>query len=177
MPLPPLPDNNTDRYWLKYKNAGIEHEICFRLASSTTTANGIATAQAIAAALDNYTDTTGGFTALRKSQTGSDLSFPVAWTSVPGTNSTAYESDDKVSFVALSGRSAGGYRCRITFFTPFTLDDDGFRLSTTSGLAGQALYDAVTALSPVLVAKDGLGVIWNAYVNTGWNSYWQRRSR
>lgn len=177
MPLPPIASNLTDRYWLKYMAGTVEHEMCFRLAAGTATATGQAHATALANALKGYITTVDSFVSLRYSAAGSQLSFPLAFTSVAGTNNGAWELDDKASFVALSGRGATGYRSRITFFTPYTSDVLGYRVGpATAGVFG-AFYSAVTGLSPALVAPDGATMVWNAYVNTGWNSYWQRQLR
>lgn len=177
MPLPPLPANNTDRYWLKYTSALLEHEMCFRLGDTTTQADGIAVATTLANALNDYLTPSDAFTALRYSPAGSDLSFPLSWTTIAGAGPGTYELDDRTNFFSLVGRSAGGYRCRITFFTPYHSDTDGFRVPTSTAGAAAVLYSTVVGLSPTLRAVDGLGVVWNGYVNTGWNAYWQRELR
>lgn len=177
MPLPPLPDNNTGRAYLEYTWGAITHEICFRHADTASQADYIATATALANALKPYIGTSDRFTALRFSNDGSNLSFPLAWTAIAGTGSDPTNDHQRAAFVALSGRSSGGYRCRITFFTNYWGVSNDYRAPTTGTNAGAALYSAVTSATPVLVAKDGAGVIWNAYVNQGENAYWQRQFR
>lgn len=177
MPLPPIADNATDRYWLKYTSKQIEHELCFRLGTGTTNSDGIAAAVALATAMKPYIYTVDSFSALRKSEAGSDLSFPLAWTSIAGTGTVGSEKNDEAKFLSLVGRSAGGYRCRITFFTAFINDDLNYRVPSSTTGAPAAFYNAVTSQSPVFVSKQGTGVIWNAYVNNGYNSYWQRQLR
>jgi len=177
MPLPPLPDNNTDRYWLKYTSAGEEHELCFRLANSTSTADGEAAATALANALKSWMPSTDTFSSLRKAENGSNLSFPVTFTPIAGTGAGAAEATDLARFCSIVGRSAGGYRCRMTFFTPNISDSIAYRTATGVSTPGSSLYTAAAAQSPAFVAKDGFGVIWNGYSNNGFNSYWQRQLR
>lgn len=177
MPLPPLPDNNTDRSWLQYTMMGTQHELCLRWPNATTQATVIAQNTALANALKPYMSTADSFTGLRHSDGGSNLSFPLAWTSIVGTNSGTPETDDESKFMALSGRSLGGYRCKTTFFTPFIGDVRGYRVAVGIDSACDALYNGILALTPDPVSKDGQSVIWNAYINIGYNSYWQRQLR
>ena len=177
MPLPDLPPENTLRAWLKYTWGDQEHELCFRLGSGATTGDVQLHAASFAAALKNYIGTTDAFTALRYSAAGSTLSFPLAFTATAGTNSAPTNDQQRASFVALAGRSSGGYRCRITFFSNYWGTENDFRSSTTGSNAGAALYSVATTVTPALTAIDGNAVIWNAYVNQGFNSYWQRQFR
>jgi hypothetical protein len=177
MPLPPLPENNTDRAWLKYTSAGVEHELCFRLPSATPQSTFITVATAIANAMKNMLTTADAFTGLRHADAGSNLSFPLAWTAIAGTNSTSWELEDKAHFWALSGRSLDGYRCKVTFFSVYVDDTKQYRTPAPgTGGAGQ-FYSAITGASPSLVSVSGAAMIWNAYINQGYNSYWQRELR
>lgn len=177
MPLTPLPANNTARAWLKYTWGLQEHELCFRLGSTATTGDFQLVAASFANALKNYLGTTDSFTALRYSAAGSIVSNPLSWTPVAGTNSAPTNDQQRASFVAVSGRSAAGYRCRVTFFSNYWGTANDFRGPTTGSNAGAALYSVATTASPALVAVDGAAVVWNAYVNQGFNSYWQRQFR
>lgn len=172
MPLPPLPANNTDRAWLKYTSQGQAHEIVFRFPSATTQANIIAACTAFANSIKVELLTTDSFTALRHQDSGSNLSFPLAWTAIAGTKSATPDNDNKAKFLALSGRSLAGYRCRLTMFLPGINDTVGFRILTTT-----ALQTAVAAMTTAPVAIDGAAVVWNGYTNVGYNAYWQRQLR
>lgn len=177
MALTPLPINNTDRAWLKYTSMGKEHEICFRFPSTTAQATIVSTLATFAGSAKALLPTTDSFTGLRHADSGSNLSFPLAWTPVTGTSANAVELDDVAHFISMTGRSLGGYRCRVTLFVPSIGDIYNFR--TTAGANGQAaIFDsAVKAITPALVAVDGANVIWNGYVNIGYNAYWQRQVR
>lgn len=177
MPLPPLADNLTVRAWLKYSWGGVEHELCYRLESTATTGDIATAANALTTALKPYLGASDSFKALRYSPALSNLSFPIPTTAVAGTGSDPTNDQQRASFVALAGRSSGGYRCRVTFFSNYWGTANDFRGGTTGGNAGAALYGAITGLAPDIVAKDGNPVIWNAYVNQGFNAYWQRQFR
>lgn len=177
MPLPPLPFNNTDIAWLKYTSYGVQHEIMFRQPSATPQADIIANAVDLANALKAYIPSADAFIGLRHQDSGSNLSFPLAWTAISGTGATPTEFDDKAKFVSVVGRSLGGYRCRMTLFTPYPSDNGGYRVPAGNGGVYQAMLDAVQAMEPAAVAIDGQEVIWNQYTNVGYNAYWQRELR
>ncbi len=172
MPLPPLPANNTDRAWLKYTSLGIQHEMVFRLPSATSQATFITVATALANALKSFLAPTDSFSGLRHQDSGSTLSFPLAFTSIAGTGTPGTEKDNEAKFWALSGRSLQGYRCRLTFFPAVEDGDTGYRTAGSS-----TLLTAVQSLTPSLVAVDGQVVIWNNWLNKGYNAYWQRQLR
>lgn len=177
MPLTPLPQNNTARAWLKYTWGGVEHELCFRLGSSAAPGDFQLVAASFANALKNYIGSSDAFTALRYSAAASIVSNPLAWTPIAGGGNDPTNDDQRASFVALSGRSPAGYRCRVTFFSNYWGVANDFRAPTTGTNAGAALYAVATTVTPPLVAVDGVPVVWNAYVNQGKNSYWQRQFR
>jgi hypothetical protein len=118
------------------------------------------------------------FDKLRYRGAGSNLSFPVAFTPVVGTNGTNLTQSMAATFVSFTGRSAAGRRCRITQFgMPFATNDPQFRY-TANELGNMA--DVLTFLNtsnPALVAIDGFGVLWNNYINYGVNAYFQRKAR
>lgn len=172
MPLPPLPENNTARAWLKYTSVGVEHELMFRPPNGTSLTDVGVMATTLANGLKSQMQTSDSFTGLRYSAQGSTLSFPLAWTPIAGTGSTSSDADNKAKFEALSGRSSGGYRCRMTFFTPNLPDSQQYRNNGATGF-----YTLVTSITPTFRAIDGLGVIWNSYTNLGYNAYWQRQFR
>ena len=177
MPLPPLPVNNTDRAWLKYTSGGIEHEMCWRMPAATPQADVITQANTIATNFKGQLPTADGFISLRHQDAFSTLSFPLAFTAQAGTSATAYEANDKPRFIAWSGRSLGGYRCRFTFFSPYVPDTVAYRVNVGVLPTYDALLTALKALTPTLRAVDGQAVIWNNYHNLGYNSYWQRQER
>lgn len=177
MPLPPLPDNNTDVAWLGYTSYGVQHELVFRQPSATPQADIVANAAALAQALKWGLLPTDSFNYLKHRDSGSNVSFPLSWTAVAGTYTGAYDLQGKALFIALSGRSLGGYRCRITFFTVTLADVLGYRQQVSAGAPASTFYNAVQAMEPAAVAIDGEPVIWNSYANMGFNAYWQRKSR
>lgn len=177
MPLPPLPANNTDVVWLKYTSGGTTHEMQYRVASSTTQADIITGATALANALKAWMHTGDSFVGLRHRDSGSTVSFPLAFTAIAGTASVTWDVEEEAKFMSVVGRSLAGYRVKMTFFTVVLVDSNAFRLARTGGSFADAFLDAVDAMSPAAVAIDGQAVVWNQYANVGYNSYWERQLR
>lgn len=172
MPLAPLPANNTDRAWLRYTANGQQHEIVFRFPSATTQANIVTAVTAFANSIKSSLLTTDSFTALRHQDSGSNLTFPLAWSNIAGTNAGAVDADNTPKFVSMTGRSLNGYRCRLTMFLPSVTDAQKYRMTGST-----ALQTAVAAMTTAPVAIDGAAVVWNSYTNVGYNAYWQRQQR
>lgn len=177
MPLPPLPENNTDRAFLQYSSLMQGHEMVIRFPAPTTQADIISSCAALATALKPLMKTTDSFYGLRHQDAGSHLSFPLAWTSIAGTNSGATGLRAKTSFMSITGRSLGGYRCKLTFFTPYIPDDAEYRDPRGSGNFPDIFLDGIDVMTVKPVAIDSQLVIWNQYGNYGFNSYWQRQQR
>lgn len=177
MPLPPLPENNTDRAWLKYTSLGVEHEMVFRFPASTPQAD-IATACGVVAnALKAYISTTDSFSGIRHQDAGSIVSFPISFTPVAGTGTGLDDGDDKPRYMSITGRSLQGYRVKLTQFTGQVTDATGYRQARLAGNYADVFLDAIEAMAVQPRAIDGNLVVWNQYANMGYNAYWQRKQR
>jgi len=156
---------------------GTEHEMVFRFPAATAQATIVSELTTFANAVKNLMPTADSFLALRHQDAGSTVSFPLGWTAIAGTYASSMEVDDEAKFIAISGRSLAGYRCRLTYFTPVPFDTSGYRLPFSGAGALAGFLTAAQAISPALRAVDGVAVIWNQYINIGYNSYWQRQLR
>lgn len=175
--MAPLNPNNTQRFWLRYTSKLVEHELEFRLNETKTAADGATAATALANALKTFLPTADSFLSLRRSAPGSNLSFPVAFTPIAGTNSTAAADDNIPSFLSIVGRSALGRRVRMTVFSPYDYNDPNYRINRSESGGIDAWLDVVEDPSYGFVAVDDVNVIWNQYGNVGYNAYWIRERR
>lgn len=177
MPLPPLPPNNTITAWLGYTSVGFRHEMQFRCPSGTSTSSIIGVANALAGNLKSRMRTTDSFLDLKYRAAGSIVSLPLAFTAQSGTSGASVENDDSTKFFAVSGRSNGGYRVKMTFFCPTPSDAIGYRQGRTAGNEADSFLTTVEAFTASICAVDGLPVVWHQYANFGYNAYWQRQMR
>lgn len=176
--MAPLDPAGTDRWYLEYKTTHARHEICFRSGGlagvDTVTTALIAYCNAVKPYL--YQDVV--FDKLRHSNTGSNLSFPIAWTPIAGTSpGTAQPKTEAPLFMSFTGRSSQGRRVRITQFGIQVAWSDDFRITYGENAVPAAILGALEAHTNVWVAIDGFAIMWNQYANTGFNAYWQRQSR
>lgn len=188
MPLPPLPDNNTVRYWLKYLSVGVEHEMMVRLPDFAVAADALGSANGLAQILKTRMVTTDSVTGLRYSPAGSSFSVPIPFTAVVGTLTASFWLQDPESVqLSFTGRSfVDGRKVTYEFFTAqqttswpgdnrYNPGDsapiDTFRENFVDFIENGALpaQQAVTI--------GGSIPTMNAYVNIRSNAYWQNAQR
>lgn len=172
-----LPVNNTITAWLGYTSEGVEHEMEMRFADGTADSTIVNAATGIANALRDLMLPSDSFLSLRVRAKGSNLSFPLAFSAITGNNPNAVPAGQEPNFLSLTGRSSGGRRVRMTFFTPHAEPNERYRFALGDVTAGAAWLNQVQAGANNIVAIDGLVPVWNQYINTGTNSYWQRQRR
>lgn len=175
--MAPLPVNNTLTAWLQYTSEGVQHEMEARFAVGVSGSDAATRMRAIAALLAPLMYTTDSATGVRVRAAGSNLSFPQTFAPVTGTGSGSAGVGQEPNFFSLSGRSSGGRRCRMTFFSPFAEPNDRYRFSIGEIPTLDNWLDYVSDPLNEFVAIDGQPVVWNQYINTGTNSYWQREMR
>lgn len=179
MPLPPLPANNTIRGLIQYTSGGKPHVAQCRFPTGTTQSAAASAVEGLMDAMLGLLDNTDGITGGLWYPAGSDVSVPWLIGTGVGTHS-AFLLDDahRASFVGFAGRSPAGRRVTWHMFTPAFANDTDFRHARSEvGAAAQALYDAVRDPATLLVAKDGAPPNWKAYLNNGYNGYYQRTLR
>lgn len=175
--MAPLASNLTSRGWLKYTSMGVQHEYMVRLAAGSTSADYIGFFGLLAGILKAHLPTSDGFISARYSAAGSLVSFPIAWSAVAGTLAVSVEQNAKPQFQSLVGRSADGVRCKHSFYAPYPETDSDYRFSLAAASAFQDWIDLLDETTPAVVSASGQPVIWQEYVNAGFNAYWQRNVR
>lgn len=175
--MAPLPANSTPRAFIEYTVGGQEHVLEIRLAPGSVSGDASSAFGLLAPEMANFLHTSDAVTGVRFSQAGSNLSFPVAVTAVPGIQAVAPDPDHKPNFVSFTGRSSDGRRVRATMFTQYIdLSTVGYRDNTPSGDT-LALMNAITGNELSARTISGLVPVWNTYVNYGANAYYQRKAR
>lgn len=176
--MAPLPDNLTARLFVDYTSGGTEHTTLIRLESSATSSDAATMYGLFTTATKAMMSPTDAFTGARFSAAGSNVSFPIAVSSVVGTASGGpFDPDKRANFISVTGRSADGRDAKIGLFTVWENPDiAGFRNDTPSGAEAAFVTWATTNAANLRSASDEQ-VIWNTYVNRGVSAYWQRKLR
>lgn len=175
--MAPLPETNTPRAYIDYTSGGVPHTAQLRFPDSATPASTLEQRNAVAEAMLDCMDTTDSITGHRWSNDGTNVSNPVDGLTGPGTVSGfTINNVTRAAFVSFTGRSSDGRDVKFTLFSPIGSTYTLNRVPLASaGAALNALYDEVTANDGEVVTISGLSPLWNAYVNTRRNSYWQRQ--
>lgn len=188
MPLPPLPDNNTVRVWVKYTSVGVEHELMVRLPEFSVNTDATAVAASVGAVLVTRMSNTDAVLSARYSPAGSTFSVPVAFTPVVGSLvQSTWPQDPESTQLTLTGRSfTDGRDVSWTFFTgqqtpTWPADNrynpgeaaviDTFRANFT------ALVASPSSPERQIVTISGTIPTVNSYVNIRQNGYWQSAQR
>jgi hypothetical protein len=175
--MAPLPDNLTDRYFIDYEGVAGKHTIMFRFGTEVTYADAITRITGILNAMKPFVHTTTVFNGCRLSKTGSNVSFPGAWTPIVGTNAQLPTPPQYPQFISWVGRDVNGIRVRYTLHgTPVAPDTD-YRNLASETPAVNVVVNALSTGTPSLVTAGGTTPVINTYANYGYNAYFQRKRR
>jgi hypothetical protein len=179
--------NNTSRIWVTYTSFGIEHEMLFRAALPNVDTTFAETVVGICSEMAAVMRQDDAWVSARYADLGSDFSFPIPWTVIDGTGTNAPSAGDAESrFVSFLGRdNFVGARVRFELFTGSNAigTDGNNRYAPGDVAALDAIVAALTTAATVPLTNARLTTIskgqpiFYSYINTGWNSYWQRKQR
>lgn len=185
-----LPANSTDRIWLGYTSLGVRHRAQFRVYNAAGPADFIPLADALAQAMSSFMILSDQVSSLTYQVSGGNISLPLPFTPVPGTNSNSsaqWTEDPESAFYGMVGRgNVTGHKWHLEFFTPlkasssWPLDNryaagenpgiDAWRLGMQNAIQGED-----TTASCCTIAGEPITVY--TYVNIAKNAYWQRKQR
>lgn len=177
MKLPPLPKENTPRLYIDYTNQGQQHTLHLRLPVGTAESAAAAVYTEVTTILNDGMYQSDSFTGARFSVTMSKLAFPLNVLPVQGAISGTPDPTNKPNFLSWTGRSAAGYRTKVTYFCTMA-EGERYRIPASNpGWWTNMLAYLRNAPTVAVRAVDGNVVIWNNYSNQGVNAYYQRKQR
>ena len=176
--MTPLPANNTARFYFDYSVSGIGHTLIMRVEDS-------ATAVEASAAWDQLIGNVGdGFfaselTGMRYQAKNLDFSIPAIFS---GTETSWGSSDggdvNTPAFAGMAGRGGDGRKVTWHLFGYKQIPSVGDYRFNVAGVSGwEDQYNDLQASEGVWLTVGGTQPTWHAYVNVGYNSYWQRKER
>lgn len=191
MPLPPLPDNNTARYFVDYTSNQRAHTLMVRYLEPTPNSPPstpfVARLATVLADIAAWLPTDFAVIGARYSPRLSTVSLPATPPAGP-TGTGPAQLYDVPAYAAFVGRSPGGRKFRLFVLGVAQTASDGgaganYRLTTAEGAVAATVVANLQGWAN-LGGTDGLysidGVpgtdIYN-YVNLGYNAYWQRKAR
>jgi hypothetical protein len=175
--MAPLSPNTTKRWYVDYAFDGGQHTMQFRTMSVSTDTEYAAEIRAFLLIMAPAFDTTWHTIQLRKSESGSSLSFPFPMAAVNGEYGTALAQDLYPRFFSFVGRGQTGRRVRITVFGFHSPVTQNYRVTSAEQAGLHAALDYLQDPARGFVTIGGDKPIWNEYVNSGYNAYFQRKLR
>lgn len=185
MPLPPLADNNSARYFIHYTANFKQHTMQFRYDDGGVAAPpslgflGQLTVILNAAAAFIASDLT--YNSAEYVPSGSNISIPTGLPLLLVGGTGTPTASLVPAFIGVTGRTVGGRQAR------FFMLGASYNPVNTGGTAGNYRVQAaenvnvaglVAALDASdVVAIDNLTPLWKSYLNLGYNSYWQKKDR
>lgn len=175
--MAPLPVNNTLRIWVKQEGPRGTHETMFRFADGVPVVDAVDSIVDILTAAQGLVYEDQVWSSARASAAGSDISFPIAWTPIEGTNGNTPTDTTKPFFVTFVGRSTGGRQVAWTIGGAALISDSNYRVVEGENPGVDATLDAFRLAEPAPTAIDGLDPLMYSYANVGYNAYFQRKLR
>lgn len=176
MPLLPLPEDNTARYFLDYEGPYGKHSTQFRANPQGDPASVIPAIQGLINAVKPaiFSDTT--FTGLRYADAGSNISNPLSWAPISGTATGTLAPEFYPRFFAFWGRGPDGRELKLTFYGGNVGVSADYRMTggENATIAACILY---LNTQSVFTTISGSRPVWKQYANTGYNAYFQRKRR
>lgn len=178
MPLTPLPQDNTKRYFLVYTVDGTNHSMMSRASSSFSDATAVSHMQAVAVALQDKMGNDATFLGVEVAAQGSNVRNPIAgFTPVTGTGGSRATFADALS-ICIAGRAPSGRKTKVFLYgtagiaIPANYEEDPLTTAELQGWQG-----LLNSQSDFWLAIDGTKPTWYFRATFNWNDHWVRVGR
>ncbi len=177
MPLTPLPEDNTERWWIIYTNNGTTHRMMARTLVGLTAASMSTNFQSIFAALTGTLNAT-TIVGMEKASKGSGVRNPQTYSGTTTFGSgTELDTDGRARALSFVGRSAGGRKSRLFLFGVKAIPEGDYRVDTTESAGVASAVIALNLPAGSFLSIDELKPIWKAYANIGYSDHWIKEYR
>lgn len=178
MPLTPLPENNTKRYFLRYTVGSDIHDMQARCADSVSDATALSNFTAIAAALQPDAGTGTIFAEVFVALNGSNVRNPVpGFTPVTGTASGAVGGAETVKAWCIPGRAASGRKVKVFVFGMFLSTPSDYKQDPLTNSSLQGFQGLLNSQGDFWLAIDGTKPTWYFRATTKGNDHWVDKGR
>lgn len=179
MALPPLPASNTERWFLRYTENGVQHTAICRTADEKTASEVCEAFDAVLTAFgsNSYALT---ITGLDRAAVGSDIAFPESTTGLAASYGTGIGTNlDRPLQATFTGRSSDGRKSRFGLFGWKGQTDPSWRYDQGENADADATRAALDtwSIAGFFVSISGGRVRYNAYMNVGYNDHYVTKAR
>jgi hypothetical protein len=176
-PLPPLPENNTDRYFLDMDTAVDQYTIQVRTDSGITLAAFDTAITPIFTAMGPLMPQT-FVSSVRFQAADTVVSSPVASEHIGEELGSGTATKANVPrFLSFQGRSGSGRRVSWFIFGVSLAFPEDYRIPIGLNANIENVYFALSAADTIFQCVSLENPTWYAYANCGFNSYKERRNR
>lgn len=176
MPLPPLPEYNTGRFFIDYEGPYGKHSAQLRGNFDVDPQSAVAAISSLLTTLKPIIvqDTT--FTGVRYALSGTNISNPLSFAPIQGTAAGTLAQIDYPRFFAFWGRGPDGRETKLTFYGGNVGVTNDYRITGGENATIAAVINQLNSSSQ-WTTISGSRPIWKQYANTGYNAYFQRKRR
>lgn len=174
--MAPLPPNSTKRYWLDYSTDNGSHSMLCRVADGVLDSEAADSIDAfLTAIVGTICEIT--ITAFRVAQLGSNISTLLTWPHAATYGAVPQALINAPSFFDFVGRTHLGRRARVFLYACSSVSQADYRYQPGEDADLDAARAVLVAAADTFLAIDGEHPVWHPYINTGLNSYYQRKAR
>jgi len=173
MPLSPLPESNTKRYFLVYTADTVEHRAQIRVANTVSDAAAVLELAGLITDIQALLYVSTHFNSLEVADEGSDIRNPVSgWTAITGSGDADEPDINRPLSHSFVGRSPTGRKVRLFLFgTQFGTPTE-WRVTPGGGSAITTAIARLNSTASFYLAIDGSKPIWYPYVNVKYNDHY-----
>lgn len=175
--MAPLPQSNTERWWILYTNNNTAHRLCVRTTDGLTSAQMSPVFQNLFTHMSPRLNST-TLTGLERALKGSNVRVPFVYTGTVnfglGTEADTTERPRADSF---TGRSLDGRRTKLFVFGTKGAGEGDMRVDITESAAVDAMVTFLNGANAVFLSISGLQPVWHQYANVGYNDHWIKEYR
>lgn len=177
MPLPPLEEHNTPRYFLDYEGPMGKRVIQLRVNPADAGPSAVTAVQQLVQLLRDLVYTSVTFNGLRYAAAGTNVSNPVLWTPVQGTQAGVIDGARYPRYMSFVGRGPDGRRIRFSVYGVTGFPDNDYRTLPGEFAPVAAVLNYLNNDTNPFRTISGSVPVWKQYANQGFNAYYQRKRR
>lgn len=177
MPLTPLPEDTTKRYWVIYTYGPYTHKFQIRASNTLSDSTALSDLQFDFNILKTSMAGNVDFIALEVAAAGSNVRNPVpGWSTITGTTAADTDPQHYVRSFSIRGRSTTGRKTKNLLFGVQLVEQADFEASPPVG-GLSTFITQMQARTTLFLAIDGSKPSYRTNVLEDYNDHWQKEAR
>jgi hypothetical protein len=170
MPLTPLPESNTKRYFVGQQAGALHHEIQIRVSDAVDNAAAVSALQFVFGLVAENMFDDCFFDTLNVAENGSDIRNPVAgWTTIGGGVLGAQPNNDEPLTLCARGRSTDGRKVRLFLWGMQFTRGENWELIPTPDSGLDLFLERLNASPNLFLSISGAQPVWQGNYTVTYN--------